>query len=136
MTLSMTRTANKRKSYDERTGRSSRAGQIALKSALGHFDRKFTTNDYGDRVQIFPSTHRATNDDIRQWLSGNRVVDRYDVLEFCPGSTVDWCVRQGFLKPDPDGRPYFWVTVTAAAQFNLPELPGTGFAKVPTSMTD
>jgi hypothetical protein len=129
--LQLPRTVKRRKSYAERSGMNSRAIRIQIKEANGGFDRTYEEDqETGVRRRIFKGDEwrHITNEDVRNMLIGQRVIDLDHALEYVTPSTVKWCERSGYLRRDDRG-PYWWVTAKAAGEFNLPPVLGCAFPK-------
>jgi hypothetical protein len=69
----------------------------------------------------------VTNDDVRAWLLGLRVVELRDGLEFVRETYIhNVLVREGYLRKDRTGS-FYWITAKAAARFDLPKVLGCDF---------
>jgi hypothetical protein len=122
--LELSKVPNRRKSYDERTGRNKGAARVAAKALSGYFDRKYEEDEHGDRIRVFGKgeARRITNDDIREWLLGKRVTDVTEAREFVTEAAFKWCERHGYIRKDSAGLPRWWVTRKAADELKLPRV--------------
>jgi hypothetical protein len=70
----------------------------------------------------------VTPEDVRNWLTGRRVVLLSEGLEFCREAFIKGLVRDGYLRKDAHpGAGFYWVTAKAAEKFNLPRVMGCKF---------
>lgn len=128
---SMTALATVRKRKSRKTGAAplhphyARAVRILLQSA----GPQYQEDKEGRRIRIWgdPNEDWVKPSDVRQWLTGQRVVDDLrDGLEYVRESYLTTMVREGYLRKDPQA-PYYWVTAKAAEKFNLPRVNGAAF---------
>jgi hypothetical protein len=82
------------------------------------------TKDKSGRV--VQSLDVVTDEDVRLWLLGERVVTLRSGLEFCHQKYIAGMVREGYLRKD-DAADWFWVTAKAAERWSLPKVMGCKF---------
>ena len=123
LTFKMPRTVKRRKSYDERTRANSRASQITVRNLEPVYETDETT---GQRTRMFTAENYCSADDVRHWLLKNRVVEIEGALEYVSKGVLRWLIKEGYLSADPEAA-FFWVTVSAAAKYDLPRVLGCEF---------
>lgn len=92
---------------------------------------QFTEDEDGRRIRIWGNGYEdyVTDDDVRAWLKGLRVVeDLRDGLEFVREGYIKSMVKDGHLRLDPATGVY-WITAKAAEKFKLPKVLGRAFPK-------
>lgn len=117
--LVLPRVVHRRKSYEDRTGLSSRAARITLKAVNAEFI--YTEDGVLQRVWKPEEMQSYKNEDIRKWLLGNRVVEADTALQYVPPSAVKYAITKGWIRKDLQGRPFFWITKAAAIDLGLPK---------------
>lgn len=117
--LQMPRTANKRRSYEERSGMIGRAAKIAAKAVIEK--PVFVEDDDGHLIRQWKpeELQRYGNDEIRQALRNRRAVEAEDMLEFVPPTAIKYCVTKGWIVKAERGG-FYYVTRKAAAELDLP----------------
>lgn len=116
----------RRKSYDQRTGRSSRSAAVLAKAFLERPEMVLNAQGDLERVWQQHELQSYTHADIVQALRGRRAHERYELLEFIPPSAIKyactkrWLVEQGGL---------FLVTDRAAVDLGLPRKGAMGALK-------
>jgi hypothetical protein len=112
--LSLPRAAQKRRSYEERTGMTSRAARIHFKAV--NDKPEFTEDDDGHRIRLWKTEEMSSysHQDIADALRGRNVVEREDLLEVIPPSAIKYAVTKQWLVPESG-----WFRVTDKAVFEL-----------------
>jgi hypothetical protein len=91
---------------------------------------QFEFDDEGRKIRLWSgNTHIdcVTNDDVRAWLIGLRVVeDLRDGLEFVRQSYIDGMVKSDLLRKVG---PHWWITRKCAERYDLPKVMGCAFPK-------
>jgi hypothetical protein len=109
--------ANKRFSYEHRSGQNTRAAKIVFDAF--NDQPEFIEDDDGHMIRQWREHEMKhyTNGDIRDALRGRSVVEPEDLLEYIPERAIGYSVTKGWLFPDG---PWFRVTRKAAAELDLP----------------
>lgn len=125
----------RRKTYDERTGRNTRAAATlarAISRPVVEIVEENPVTGYVDRAWRPEEMQRYSNQDIAAALAGQRVFDEEELLQSIPPSAIKYAVTQKWLsRGQVAGQ--FWVTVKAATELKLPRKAGgmtLKFAKV------
>ena len=101
--------------------------RIATTAMLGPQYRTVEEGGFEYRVRVWEQGDPDAFDcDVQAWLSGCRVVDLIEGLEFLRDAYVKTLVRQGYLRKDAVGS-FYWVTKQAAKRFKLPKVLGCEF---------
>ncbi len=89
---------------------------------------QYTEDGDGFRIRVWGNGYEdwVTDDDVRNWLKGVRVIeDLRSGLEFCREGYIKNMIRDGYLRQDASG--LWWVTAEAAEKFSLPKVMGRAF---------
>ena len=119
-----------RKSYDERTHRSTRDGIIAA-GIVNDQGPERVVNRFDEEVFAWRSRdmQRFTNADLRSWLTGIRVTDPDEAIAEVPPSAFRYAVTKGWLRKDR-AAPFYWITKKGGMELNLP-VPVVGNKRCP-----
>lgn len=106
-----------------------------MRHAVKIANTKFQKPEYdedpktGQKIRKWRDTEDVSDKDIKQWLTGNRVIeDLKDGLEYVRPQTIQKLVDDGLLKKDPKAN-YYWVTKEAADKFDLKPVMDKKFPK-------
>ena len=119
ISLPLPKVAHKRRSYDERTGRCTRAAKIAAKAAVEK--PVFIEDEDGHRIRQWKpeEMRRYGNEQIIEALRLRTVVEPEEMLGFVPPPAIKYCVTKGWIAKAQVGG-FYHVTRKAAAELNLP----------------
>lgn len=119
MTLEMTTTVRRRKSYETRSGMLSRAS-IILAKAVTDKPAMIETED-GHIVRVWQKSESSSysNADLQTVLSNRIAIEAVEALGTVPPAAIKYCVTKGWLKPNASGSLHF-VTKKAALDLDLP----------------
>jgi hypothetical protein len=117
--LALPRVARPRRSYEERTGLTSRAAKISL--AAINDKPEFVEDEDGHRMRVWKTEELSSysHQDIADALRGRHIVEREDLLETIPPSAIKYAVTKQWLRRDERGG-WFYVTDKAVFELRLP----------------
>jgi hypothetical protein len=108
-----------RKSYEDRTGLSSRAAKILIAAT---FTKPETTEDAdGNVMRVWKQSELQTfkNVDIAAALANRVAVEHNEMLGTIPPTAIKYAVTKGWLLPNVS-RSLYRVTLKGAIDLNLP----------------
>jgi hypothetical protein len=108
-----------RKSYEDRTGLSTRAAKILISAT---FTKPETTeDDNGNVIRVWKSSEMSSysNADIASCLANKVAVEANEMLGTVPPSAIKYCVTKGWLLPN-ESKTLYRVTLKGAIDLDLP----------------
>lgn len=106
-----------------------RYGAAIRKAMMAFHGPRFEIDADGRKIRLWGDGYEdwVTDDDVRAWLVGLRVVeDLRDGLEFVRQSYIDKMVKDDMLRKVG---PHWWITRKCADRFKLPKVMGCDFPK-------
>jgi hypothetical protein len=120
MTSKTTRKKSRaRKSYEDRTGLSTRAAKTLI---AAHFTKPETKeDDNGNVIRVWKSSEMSSysNADIASCLVNKVAVEPNEMLGTVPPSAIKYAVTKGWLLPNAS-QTLYRVTLKGAIELNLP----------------
>jgi hypothetical protein len=115
----VTRKRRARKSYEDRTGLSTRAAKLLISAT---FTKPETTEDEnGNVMRVWKSSEMSSysNADIASCLINKVAVEPNEMLGTVPPSAIKYAVTKGWLLPN-ESKTLYRVTLKGAIDLNLP----------------
>jgi hypothetical protein len=116
---SITKKRGTRKSYEARTGLSTRAAKTLI---AAHFTKPETKeDDNGNVIRVWKSSEMSSysDADIASCLVNKVAVEPNEMLGTAPPSAIKYAVTRGWLLPNA-GHTLYRVTLKGAIDLNLP----------------